>query len=252
MNTASLKDLGFSEKECEIYILLLQHGKMGPAEISKLTQISRPTVYSVAKELVKKGVILEDLGGPSRTFIPKPPEDLSLLINREQKRLDAKKYAVSKAILELKGLAQATKYTIPKIIFIPEEDVERYLYKQTPTWNASIRKTKTIYWGFQDPSLVAHYEAWIDWYWQQSNPPKLQLLSNVSNIETEMKAKNYINREIRFWQNTSAFTTTTWVMGDYVVMINTKNKPFHLVEFHDATLAENFRQLFSGIWKTLI
>lgn len=251
MSKQMLEKLGFSDKESEVYLALLQHGAMTPAEIAKLTRISRPTVYSVSKELVKKGVILEDLGGSSRSLIAKQPDDLTILINREQKALDTKRATVNQAIGELKKIAQSSKYSIPKIVFIPEEEIESYLYKQTATWNASLQETKTAYWGFQDPSLVKHYQEWIDWYWQQANPPILQLLSNESNIEEAMKTKGYTNRRIRFWSGASTFSATTWVMGNYITMINTKQHPFSLIEIHDAMMAKNLRDLFSGIWKTL-
>lgn len=251
MSKQTLGKLGFSDKESEVYLALLQHGKMTPAEIARLTRISRPTVYSVSKELVKKGVVIEDLGGSSRSLIAKQPEDLAILVNREQRALDVKKATVDQAIGELKKIAQSSKYAIPKIVFIPEEEIEAYLYKQTPMWNASIRATKTVYWGFQDPNLVEHYQEWIDWYWQQANPPVLQLLSNESNVEETMKTRGYDNRRIRFWDGAASFTATTWVMGDYVVMINTREHPFYLVEFHDAMMAENLRQLFKGIWESL-
>ena len=251
MSKTTLGKLGFSDKESEVYLALLQHGTLTPAEIAKLTRISRPTVYSVSKELVKKGVVIEDLGGPSRSLVAKRPEDLAILINREQKALDVRKTTVQSAIVELQKIAQSSKYSIPKIVFIPEEKIESYLYKQTPSWNASIKETQTMFWGFQDPSLVENYQEWIDWYWQQANPPILNLLSNESNIEEMKKTRGYANRHIRFWSGATAFTATTWVMGNYIAMINTKHHPFSLIEIHDAMMAENLRQLFSGIWKSL-
>lgn len=251
MSKQALGKLGFSDKESDVYLALLQYGTMTPAEIAKLTRISRPTVYSVSKELVKKGVVTEDLGGSSRSLTAKRPEDLAILVNREQKALDAKKATVNQAIAELQKIAQSSKYSIPKIVFIPEEEIEACLYKQTPIWNASIKETKTFYWGFQDPSLVEHYQEWIDWYWQQANPPILKLLSNESSIEETIKTRSYANRQIKFWDGASTFTTTTWVMGDYIAMINTQHHPFSLIEIHDAMMAENLRQLFSGIWNSL-
>lgn len=251
MSNQVLGKLGFSEKESEVYLALLKYGKMGPAEIAKLTRISRPTVYSVSKELVKKGVVIEDLGGSSRMLIAKQPEDLAILVNREQKALDAKKSIVSQAITELQSVAQSSKYAIPKIVFIPEEEIDGYLYKQTATWNKSIKDAKTFYWGFQDPSLVEHYQEWIDWYWQQPETATTRLLTNESSVEETMAMKGYAKRGVRFWDGAASFTATTWVMGEYVVMINTRQHPFYLVEFHDAMMAENLRQLFKGIWESL-
>ena len=251
MSKQALGKLGFSDKESGVYLALLQHGTMTPAEIAKLTRISRPTVYSVSKELVKKGVVIEDLGGSSRSLIAKQPEDLAILVNREQRALDLKKATVQSAIGELKKIAQSSKYSIPKIVFIPEEEIEGYLYKQTPAWNTSIKETKTFYWGFQDPSLVGHYQEWIDWYWEQKDQAVIRMITSKSNIEEQMATRNISNRQIRYWPGAAAFTAATWVMGDYITMINTKHHPFSLIEIHDAMMAENLRQLFSGIWKSL-
>lgn len=252
MSHQILTKLGFTEKEIEVYLTLLQYGKMAPAEIAKLTRISRPTVYSVAKELIKKGVVLEDLGGASRTLIAKKPQDLAILTNREQKALDEKKKIVQSAIEELGRIAQNTKYAIPKIVFIPEEELNNYLYKQTATWNESINATDGIYWGFQDNTLVDHYQEWIDWYWQQPGKiPIVKLLSNASDTELRMDIKAYKKRNVRFWSESGAFTATTWVMGDYVTMIVTNQRPHYLIEIHDAMMAQNLRQLFKGIWKSL-
>jgi hypothetical protein len=54
---------------------------------------------------------------------------------------------------------------------------------------------------------------------------------------------------MKFWDKAKNFTTTTWVMGDYVALINTRMHPFSLIEIHDQAFAENFRQIFKGIWK---
>lgn len=244
-----LAKLGFSDKEATVYLALLQYGKMTPAELAKTTRISRPTVYSVAKELVKKGVLLEDLGGTTLLLVAKKPEDFMVVVNREQKKLDERKQLVEQTISELQKVAQSTKYAIPKIVFIPEEELGAYLYKQTMVWNKSMLDTDGIYWGFQDHTLVDSYQDWIDWYWQQPQPlPTLQLLSNTSETEVRMQSRGYSKRNIRFWNGAGAFSATTWVMGNYVVMIITNQQPHYLIEVHDAMMAQNLRQLFKGIW----
>lgn len=247
-----LGKFGFTEKEAEVYLALLQYGKMSPAELAKLTRISRPTIYSVAKELVKKGILLEDLGGPHLLLVAKKPEDFMIVVNREQKKLDEKKRLVEETIAELQKVAQITKYSIPKIVFIPEEEIDAYLRKQTRAWNESMHERDGIYWGFQDPTLVDYYQDWIDWYWKQPiTLPTLNVLSNVSRTEERMKTRDYKQRHIKFWKNAGAFTATTWVMGDYVAMIVTNQHPHYLVEIHDKMFAQNFRILFKGIWESL-
>lgn len=247
-----LHALGFSEKEAEIYIAVLRRGKMLPADLAKITGINRSTVYSLVKELVKKGVVREDLGGPTKYVVALPPEELHNVVSREEKVLAKKKEVIPSVIDGLQHIIKDQTYSIPKIVFIPEQDVETYLYKQTDAWNESIKKRKTKYWGFQDRHFVKHYEQWIDDYWvktRSSDNIELCLLSDA--VAEKIKGKKYPYRHIKFWEKTKNFTSTLWVMGDYIVTIITEQRPHYLVEIHDITLAHNLREVFKGLWEEI-
>ena len=83
----TLRQLGFNEKEIRVYLAVLQHGHMTPADIAKLTRINRTTVYSIAKELVKRSVLTEDLGGANRRLIARPPKEFEQLIKKEEENV---------------------------------------------------------------------------------------------------------------------------------------------------------------------
>lgn len=253
MLRAHLSSLGFTEKEAELYLALLRHGKMSPPELSKITRIRRPTIYSIAKELVKKGVLFEDLGSRTLLLVAKKPEDFITVINREQKKLDEKKRLVEETIAELKKVAHHEKYSVPKIVFIPEEEFRDYIFTRAPAWHESILSRDNIFWGFQDHTFAEQYKEYIDWYWQKSAPEKLslRLLSNESHIEELLKNSPYSRRHIRYWKPGDEFSASTWVCGDYVVMLYTKSRPHYLVEIHDRMFAENLRLVFKGIWEML-
>lgn len=247
-----LSKIGLNEKEIQVYLTVLQYGKISPTALSKALGINRTTIYSVAKELVLKGLIIEDLGSPTISLIAKPPQELEVFIDQEEKQIRQKRELAKRAIHELQSMVKTQVFTLPKIVFIPEAEIEGYLYKQTKIWNDSIMKRDGIYWGFQDQTFVANYEKWIDWYWEGGNTQidlKLRLLSN--EVAEKIKKKKFIRRDIRFWNQSKNFTATTWVMGDYVTLIVTNQKPHYLVEIHDAVLAHNMREVFKGIWNTL-
>lgn len=105
--------------------------------------------------------------------------------------------------------------------------------------------------GFQDETFVKHYEKWIDWYWEEGSPPgiNLKLLSN--KVAENIKQKKFSNRQIKYWGASDTFTATTWINGDYIVMLVTNQRPNYLVEIHDAVMAQNFREMFKGIWEML-
>ena len=248
----SLQKLGFTEKEIQVYIAVLENGKISPANVSSMTGIKRPTVYSVGKELIRKGVITEDLQGSSSYFVALPPGSLADALKREEAAIAEKKKAITGLVGELENLPRSKSYSVPKMRFIDEYGVKDFIYKQAPVWDKSMLATKNVtWWGFQDHTFVENkdFMEWIGWYWTQA--PKevdLKLISNDSAIEAQMKERKLDRRQIKFWKKDFNFTATTWVMGDYVVLFMTRQRPNYIVEIHDAVYAENMRQIFKNLW----
>jgi len=251
MLETNLKNLGLTEKEIAVYLEVLKHGRIGPTQVSKITKINRTTVYSVAKELMKKGFIVEDLAGQASSLVAIAPQDLKFLIQKEEKQLEQKKAAIGQMIQELQGLTKNAKYAIPKITFIQEQDLEDYLYKRSDEWHASIMKYDGTLWGFQDHTFAEHYEKWINWEWRMGGPSnlRLKLFSNKSEVEEKNKAKEFSNRrQIKYWKKPEEFTGTVWVHGDYLILVQTRARPHYLVEIYDSLLAGNMRKFFAGMW----
>lgn len=243
-----LKTLGLHDKQIQVYLTVLQQGKATAVAIARITKINRTTVYSVAKELIEKGLITEDLGGSTSYFVAKPPQELQYLVEREEQAIQKKKKAANEVIEELQKLVGNTAYAAPKINFVDEKQLERYLYKQTPIWDASVVQYDSHWWGFQDKTFVKYYEKWIDWYWENGGKPHVQL-KLISNESAEtIKKKKFARRQIKFWPDGQDFTATTWVLGDYIVSIVTSQRPHHLVDMHDPILAANLRGIFKKMW----
>lgn len=252
MVTDLLLKFGLGDKEIAVYTSLVQRGKATATELSRITNINRTTIYSVNRDLIDKGFIYEDSTTTPSSFVPLPPQDLKTLIAREEQHLQHRKNLVDQLIPELFSISKDTVYSPPKIQFKSEDDFEEYLYQQTPIWAESIMKTDGIWWGFQDPSFVEHYNKYIDWHWEQPNTKnmKLKLITTPSDIEEKVRAERRWpeQRMIRVWPGAENFTATTWVLGDYVVMSFTNKKPHYMIEIYDKAMAQNMRALFQGIW----
>ena len=244
-----LKKLEFSDKEIEIYLAVLRNGKITHSDLSVLTKINRSTVYSIVNELLKKGVISQDLSQAKTYINALPPEDLIAVIKQEEKDLERKRGIIEEATKALKNALGDVKYSVPKIRFIGENELENFLYKQTPVWNDSLIKTEPSWLGFQDHTFVENYQAWIDWYWN-SAPAEIVLkaLTNKSVVEKQMKKQPYPNRMVKFFKNSHQFTATTWVVGDYLILIETRQHPFYAIEIRNTVLAENQREVFKALW----
>ncbi len=246
-----LNQLGLGNKEQIIYKLILEHGKISPALLSRLTKINRTTVYSVAKELKEKGLIVEDLGGKALYYLPARENELKKIIEIEKEKTEQKIENILELQEILKSIPQSKTYSVPKIRFIDEVDLEKYLYEASPRWIENQMQADKTWWGFQDHTFVEKYEDWIDWFWKKA--PKeinLKLFSNKSEIEEKMKGKEITRRQIKFWKGENNFTGTQWIVGDYIILIVTQQRPYYLVEINDSVMAHNMREVFKNSWQT--
>jgi len=244
-----LLSLGFTQKEADVYLAIQKHGRIAPTDLAEITGINRTTVYSVAKELLAKGVIVEDLGSSTRELLATAPEELERLLERELSVVKQKQSIVDEAVEMVRGIAGEALFPVPKIQYVKEDRIEAFLYDRASVWDESMLKHDGSYLGFQEAEFVGKFERWIDWYWKRA-PEKihLRLLAETdTEAEARVSSKGYKQREIVFWKKGVDFTATTWVMGDYVVMFVLSSSPNYLVEIHDARFAENQRALFKAI-----
>lgn len=159
-----LKKLWFNEKEINIYLIIVEYKKILPSTISSLTKINRTTVYSIIKKLKNKVLITEDIQSKWKYILALPLENLHNILEQEKIELTKKESNIEKIITELSKFEQKNIH-IPKIQFIEEDYLEKFLYSELNKWNNSILKyeNKCWYW-FQDHILVEQYETFITFF----------------------------------------------------------------------------------------
>ena len=249
-----LKDLGFGTKEIAIYLCILEHGKLSAAAVARITKVNRTTVYSVAKELVAKGVIAEDIGGVNRYYTALPVEDLRELYIKEEQALKEKKSAIEAAIAELAAVPKGKHYSVPKIRFIDERHLDEFLHKQMSVWIQSAKGKDQNWWGFQDKSFIYSHAEWFKYHWEIfPTDYGTRLFTNKKTSEEKFAAhvSDSDRRQVKYWKKSEDFTATHAVLGDYVLFCVTNAHPYYLVEIHDAVMAENLRQMFKGMWEEI-
>jgi predicted transcriptional regulator len=245
----ALKELGFSDKEIRLYSLILKYKKITPSQLAKVSKINRTTVYAIVKSLIGKGLVAEDAGGKSLRLVPVPPNELKKLVRKEEREFRSREKAITQLAENLSLAQVGAEYSVPKIRFVEDADVGDYLYDNLEKWIASMLKTDPTWWGFQDHSFAENHKEWIDWSWKHSPPQiQLKLLSNRSQVEERLKGR-YAKRQMKFWDKAQGFTGTIWLLGDYVVMVVTRDKPFYIIEIHDAVMAHNIREVFRNLWE---
>ncbi len=248
MNDKLLSSLGLASREIKIYKAVVRVGAVAPAELGKLTGIKRTTAYSIARGLVEKGLLVENATKRPRVFTPASPKDIREVFASEKERLHAREGVYAQLAEELAKAEARKTYPVPQIRFVEAEKMEQFIIRESAKWDTSMLKSDSVWWGFQDHTYAEQFPKAITAYWRQA--PKeisLKLLSNQSDVEVKMRGK-HTRREIKFWNKSGHFVSTLWVVGEYVVTVNTSRHPYYLVEMHDALLAQNLREMFKVLW----
>ena len=255
MDLSVLEPLDLNKNEIALYKAVLKSGHLTPAEIAKQTNMKRPTAYNVARSLVEKGLLVEDSTKRPAAFLLADPEQVLTQIEKEKKRLAEREESYKKIAAEISKITANKTYAVPTVRFVEENKIEEFLKKNAAVWDqTAIDLNETTWWGFQDHTFVEHFGKWIEWYWERWNQKvDLKLLSNRAQSEVKFAQKNAhrTKRNIKFWGEALDFYSTTWIVGEYMIMINTRTKPFHLVEIRDPMMAHDQREVFKNLWETV-
>jgi sugar-specific transcriptional regulator TrmB len=251
MDKQILESIGLSEKEISTYFAILKVKEITPVDLAKALKVKRTTAYSMARGLLEKGLIIEDSTKRPRRFVLADGNELDTALEQEKKRHEEKIEAFSLLKNTIEQVKAEENYPVPKIRFIEEEGIDSFLHSRTQEWIKSMKEVSAVFWGYQDPSLLNYFQPWIKSFWDKC--PKdfeTKLLTNSKDEEIGVKGK-YDRRYTKFWYGTADFLSTTWVIGDYVVTLNTQKKPFYLIETHDKLIAHDQREMFKNLWKIL-
>jgi len=97
-----LQSIGFTKNEAKIYLALLELGTTTATIIAKKTKIHRANVYDALQNLIQKGLVGYETKNKTKLFHATDPENLKLLLQLQEKRLE-------KIIPELKLAAELSK-----------------------------------------------------------------------------------------------------------------------------------------------
>ena len=77
-----LKQLGLSETEAKLYIVLLKSSSLTVAELAEYAKINRTAAYSHINSLLEKGIIAK-VKGSTNNIAVNPPDDLRYLVEQK-------------------------------------------------------------------------------------------------------------------------------------------------------------------------
>jgi sugar-specific transcriptional regulator TrmB len=138
-----LVELGFSEKEIDVYLAMIRLDRATASLIAKETNINRTTVYDILAILIKRGLASKIAKSSKTYFYAFPPDKLVDYLEREkrqyEKKIDAQKEKIQKIMPELVSMQNIYSVNKPKVKFFEGEKGMREAYEDSLTAKEPIR-----------------------------------------------------------------------------------------------------------------
>jgi HTH-type transcriptional regulator, sugar sensing transcriptional regulator len=139
---ASLLDIGFSDKEANVYISLLELGKGTVSHIARKAGINRTTGYDILDTLIRRNLVSISGKEPKQEYVAESPDRLEKFIERNIKKQQHNLEKAESLIPQLKSIHN--KKGRPRIKFYEGKEGLVQVYEDTLTATETIRAYATI------------------------------------------------------------------------------------------------------------
>ncbi|NQU82459.1 MAG: hypothetical protein HQ539_00725 [Parcubacteria group bacterium] len=135
-------DIGFSEKEANVYLALLELGKGTVSATARAAGINRTTGYNVLDSLVSKGLIRVSGKEPKQEYVTESPTLIISLLKERAKKSQEQLKNATKIVPQLKSIHNVGNR--PKVKFYEGEAGLIDVYEDTLTAKETIRAYATV------------------------------------------------------------------------------------------------------------
>jgi HTH-type transcriptional regulator, sugar sensing transcriptional regulator len=238
----SLKNIGLNEKEAQIYIALLQLGKATPYQVSKHSQIKKPTTYVILEGLIDKGIVEQIPRTKTLQYMATSPEDIFAMA---QSKLET----AQESLPELKALAKRRKRKVTAKYYEGLKGLEEMYNQQIKiakgkellAFYAQGKNTPPELWQLWDQlsddylrhkikrkAITTHDKTIIDFI---KKHPNVQKLTKTKLLDPEKYSSNI---SIEIYKNFTQITSHRYMQG---------------IVIDNPDVAAAMKQIFKLVWE---
>lgn len=249
-----LIELGLSNYEAGVYLVLLQHSPTSAGFIAKNLKYSRSTVYAALDKLISKGLVGTTYKNGIKQFIAEQPKRLAEILNEEQRTVVKRIELFSKMSDQLQFLSRSNTQ-VPNIIFFEGWESLKKIYlsmlRAAPK-NSTMHIIRSEFYWTPEWTFIFGDE----WHthvrnWRTELNIKTQLLINDSKEERKhlpfyKSRKHTMSRFLPKDQSVNDFAL--YILGDTVSILSLEKNNSVGVKITNQALADNFKKIFKGLW----
>jgi len=232
--TKNLEEVGFDNKEIQVYLSLLKIGETTATKISQETKIERTLVYYIVEKLINRGLVSFKLKNNVKYYSASNPEKILEEIREKEESF----------LSVLPFLEQIRKQAY-------EEDVRVDIYKET----AGLKAVMNDMFKQAEEFLILGEQGQI-----QKNYPIIyqQYLRKLK--DNKVKEKVIIREDLRgkIWKSKNSkfryiskdlLSPTTTLIYDKKILITLWEKPMFNILITSRKVADSFKSYFNHFWK---
>ena len=240
-----LQKLGLSAKEASIYLASLELGPGTAQEFAQKTGLRRPTVYFTIEQLKKRGLLSQFEKGKKTFFTAESPENLSVLLGTQEKKIEEARSVLNVLLPELGGLFNASAER-PRVRFF--EGKEGLKAMQEDFLRAKEKNLVSIY-SFSDYHNVFTPEERRA-YREKRVKKNIFARGIYTRVEGPLKAGELpLASELRWVpQDKFPFTSDITVYGNRVAAASLKGRNVGVI-IESQEIANTLRAVFEIAWQ---
>lgn len=236
--TSTLKDFGFSRKEADVYLAVLELGEAQISDIAKKVKLPRTSCYAIIKSLVNRHMLSYYVKRRTRLYIAESPRKIASFFENRA--------SIFKEILpRLLALSRKTGAQ-PVIRFYEGEEGFKTILDEVIDEKRNFDAITSIVDAFL--LLEGAFTQFIEQ--RQKRYLHVRLLTNKSKESEEMRIRDNTElRETRFVPAGYNFTTANWIFGDKVALLSLQKERSVGIVIEDKAIADTFRMYFELLWQ---
>lgn len=244
----SLKELGLSEHEMNLYTLSLKRGPSTINDLAKFLSVSRPNLYKVIAGLEKLGLAhFSDKKGYKKTFIVESPTVITELLRKKKEAISAFEQQAISVMPSLLDLYQQGDR--PAIVQTVQGEKEFLA-----VFNQILDEAKDTIEFFGSAQDLIRFISWSnerEWIKERIKKNLLIrcLILPSEDAQTLKNTDKAELRETKILSQCTPFSSSFHIFANKVVMWQPKS-PMGIV-ITDEYLVNMFKSIFYGYWNTV-
>ena len=242
----ALKEIGLSDKETAVLLVLLERGTMLVSGIARSAKLNRTTTYGILSELSARGLVSQVKAEGADRWQSIAPELLPSYIERRGQELMQAKQEVADAVSQIQ-LLRAKGKTLPKVQYFEGVDGVKQAYEDTLENNRG-KMLRDITGEFKSLD-----EDWVNYYFQK----RVRLGIRVTDLAPEGESAHRIKRDDTKHLRITKFLPAQYGFAAELAIYDNKVGIFSFAQedpvaliIEDETISDMMKKLFDYIEST--